>query len=49
MQLINKDEHAGLLFSKMLRKDSLIDLAKLVRDDKLLSIEPWNYWVREYI
>jgi len=49
MQLINKNEHAGLLFSKMLRKDRLVDLAKLVRDDKLLSIEPWNYWVREYI
>ena len=45
VQLINSTEYAGLLFSKMLRKDNLAELEKTVLDDKLLSIRPWNYWL----
>ncbi len=49
MQLINKIEHGGLLFSKMLRKDDIIGLAKAVFDDKLLAVRPWNYWLGRYM
>jgi len=49
MQLINQIEHGGLLFSKMLRKDDIMGLAKTVFDDKLLSVKPWNYWLARYM
>jgi len=49
MQLINKIEHGGLLFSKMLRKDDIIGLARAVFDDKLLAVKPWNYWLGRYM
>lgn len=49
MQLINKSEHAGLLFSKMLRKDNLVELKKVILDDRLLSMKPWHYGIRRYI
>jgi NADH oxidase (H2O2-forming) len=49
IQLINKIEHAGSLFSKMLRKDNLVELKKVVLDDKLLSMKPWHHWIRQYI
>ncbi len=49
IQLINKREHGGRLFSVMLRKDDLADLAKVVGDDKLLSMQPWRHWLRQYI
>jgi len=45
VQLINSCEFAGLLFSKMLRKDNLAELEKTVLDDELLSIRPWHYWI----
>jgi len=48
MQLINKSEHAGRLFSKMLRKDDLTELAREVLCGKRLSIRPWNYWISGY-
>lgn len=47
-QLLNRGEHAGLMFSKMVRKDKILELAKGVSNDKLLSIIPWNYWIRQY-
>lgn len=48
-QLINKTEHAGLLLSKMLRKDNLSELKEVVLDEKLLSMRPWHHWIRQYI
>jgi NADH oxidase (H2O2-forming) len=48
MQLINKSEHGGLLFSKMLRKDNLREAAQEVQSDKIFSRKPWNYWMRRY-
>ena len=49
MQLINSCEYAGLLFSKMLRKDDLTELKKTALDDELLSIRPWHYWVHYFM
>lgn len=49
MQLIDRSEHAGLLFSKMLRRENLTNLSKAVKGDKELSIRPWNYWVSQYV
>ena len=49
VQLINKTEHAGLLFSRMLRKDNLVELRKVVHNKKLLSMRPWNYLVGQHI
>jgi len=49
MQLINTLEHAGQLFSKMLRKDDLVELRRIVFEDKLLSVKPWNYWIGRYM
>jgi NADH oxidase (H2O2-forming) len=49
IQLINRREHGGLLFSKMLRRDNLADLSKAVNDNHLLSIRPWNYWISQYV
>lgn len=48
MQLINKSEHGGFLFSRMLRQDNLWEMAKEIRNDKLLSIKPWNHWISRY-
>jgi hypothetical protein len=48
MQLINKSEHGGLLLSRMLRKDNLLEAAREVRNDKVLSKTPWNYWMKYY-
>jgi NAD(P)H-nitrite reductase large subunit len=48
LQLINKSEHGGRLFSKMLRKDDLLELGREVFNDKYLSIRPWNYWLNQY-
>lgn len=48
MQLINKSEHGGLLFSRMLRKDNLLKLAKEARNHKSLSVKPWNHWINQY-
>jgi NADPH-dependent 2,4-dienoyl-CoA reductase/sulfur reductase-like enzyme len=49
IQLIDRNEYAGFLFSKMLRKDGIRELAKLAFDAKLLSIKPWSFWISEYI
>ena len=49
MQLINKIDHGGLFFSKMVRKDDIIGLARAVFDDKLLAVRPWNYWLGRYL
>lgn len=49
IQLINKIEHGGLLFSKMVRKDDIVGLARAVFDDKLLAVRPWNYWLGRYL
>jgi len=49
IQLINKTEHAGLLFSKMLRKDNLAELKEVILDEKLLSMKPWHHWLKQYI
>ena len=48
MQLINKSEYGGLLLSRMLRKDNLLEAAREVQNDKLLSRKPWNYWMKHY-
>lgn len=49
MQLINKGEHAGLLFSRMLRRDNIVELGRVIKDDKLLAMKPWQHWIRQYI
>jgi NADH oxidase (H2O2-forming) len=49
IQLIDRIEHGGLLFSKMLRKDDITGLARTVFDDKLLAARPWNYWLGPYM
>lgn len=49
MQLIHRSQHAGVLFSKMLRKDNLLDLAKISMNDRWLAKAPWNYWLRQYV
>lgn len=43
MQLIGKSERAGLLVSKMVRKDRLDELREIVSSSKLLSMRPWHY------
>lgn len=48
IQLIDRIENAGRLFSKMLRRDDLSDLMKTTHDDPLLSMKPWNSWVCKY-
>ena len=48
VQLINKSEHAGLLFSRMLRKDDWAHLAEQILNDKWVSMRPWNYWMSRY-
>jgi NADH oxidase (H2O2-forming) len=48
MQLINKSEHGGLLFSRMLRKDNMLEAARVARNDKVLSKKPWCYWIKYY-
>jgi NADH oxidase (H2O2-forming) len=48
MQLINRSEHGGLLLSRMFRKDNLLETAREVRNDKVLSRKPWNYWMKHY-
>lgn len=48
IQLINRSQHAGLLFSRMLRRDHLLHLAKVSTNDRWLSKTPWNYWIRQY-
>jgi NADH oxidase (H2O2-forming) len=48
MQLINNGEQGGLLLSRMLRKDNLLEAAREVRNDKVLSRKPWNYWMKHY-
>lgn len=49
VQLINKTKHAGLLFSKMLRKDNLAELKEVILDEKLLAMKPWHHWIKQYI
>jgi NADH oxidase (H2O2-forming) len=49
IQLIDKIENAGMLFSKMLRKDELPDLVRTACDAEWLSMKPWNSWIRKYI
>lgn len=48
MQLINKSEHGGLLFSKMLRRDNFLELAREAQNPKSISVKPWNYWINRY-
>ncbi len=48
MQLINKSEHSGLLFSKMLRRNNLLELAKEAQNPKSISMKPWNHWINHY-
>ena len=48
MQLINYSQDSGLLFSRMLRRDNLLKLAKEVQNYKSISVKPWNYWINRY-
>jgi len=48
-QLINKPEHAGMLSSMMWRRDNLVELRKVVLNEKLLLMKPWRYWISEYV
>jgi NAD(P)H-nitrite reductase large subunit len=43
MQLIGRIERAGLLVSKMIRKDRLDELGEIISSSKLLSMKPWHY------
>ena len=49
MQLIGKNERAGLLVSKMIRKDRLDELAEIISSSKLLSMRPWHYFASRQI
>lgn len=48
LQLINCPEYAGLLISRIMRGDHVLDLAKVFRNDRRLSKSPWNYWIGQY-
>ena len=48
IQLIDKSEKAGMLFSKMLRRDDVVDLIRSAQDDRWISMRPWNFWIRKY-
>ncbi len=49
MQLINKTERAGLVFSNILKKGSLTGLRQLTLNDRLLSARPWHHWMKQYL
>jgi hypothetical protein len=49
MQMIDKSEHAGFLFSKMMRQDDVQELRRIAHNDKLLSVRFWDHLVSKYV